>query len=87
MGEVSTHVYLLVKTFFGTRNYYLACVPIGTQIKLLIRLLSEASCENPKVLHNIRLIYPVGGLQELKDHNQTVSDFDLKNMSQLLMLT
>jgi tripartite motif-containing protein 9/67 len=87
MSDVSTFVYVIVKTFYGNRNYYCVCVPIATQLKQVIRLLSESSCENPKLLYNIRLIYTMGGLLELKDHNLTIADYGLKDMSQLLMFS
>ena len=70
-------MYILIKTFFGERNYYCACVTITTLLKHLLKLITEASCENPKVLHNIRFINPICSLNELKDHNQSLADLNI----------
>lgn len=79
--ELDTQLYLLVKTFYGGRHYYLVCVQFSTQIKHLIKLVSDASSDNPKMLHSIRLMHPMGEMKELKDHNAVVSDCGLPNMS------
>ena len=43
--------------------------------------MSDKSCDNPKMLHSIRLVSPMGGLKELKDPNATIADYNLGDFS------
>ncbi|CAD8175890.1 unnamed protein product [Paramecium octaurelia] len=84
--NISNVIFLLIKTFFGQRNYYLAIVPVTFTTEQLRSFIIDGIGQNQKLFHNIKLIHPMIQLKELKDTQIKLSEVGLKDFSQLLFL-
>ncbi|CAK69624.1 unnamed protein product (macronuclear) [Paramecium tetraurelia] len=84
--HISNVIFLLVKTFFGQRNYYLAIVPVNYTVEQLRSFIIDGIGQNQKMFHNIKLIHPMIQLKELKDSQIKLSEVGLKDFSQLIFL-
>lgn len=76
---------LNVKTFYGSRKKYTIDIDIKTSIQQIKQILLESHLETPKILHNLKLIYPMGSLKELND-SETVDKHNLPENTNLILL-
>ena len=79
-------VIINVKTFFGKRLSVKLIVDIRNTIQQIKNKVFEKCEENAKNFYNIRLIYPMGYMQELDVSTYCMESYKIPNNSNLIML-
>lgn len=75
-----------VKTFFGKRLKVSLIVDIRNTVQQIKNKVFEKCEENAKNFYNIRIIYPVGYMQELDVSTYSLETYKVPNNASLLML-
>jgi len=70
--DIRKKVTINIKTFYGSKKKVSIECDINTTIQQLKTLLLDSHLENAKTLYNLRLIYPMGTLQELNIPQNTI---------------
>lgn len=82
MRKVQIHV----KTFFGKRLKVSLFVDIRNTIQQIKNRVFEKCEENAKNFYNIRMIYPMGYMQELDVSTYCLESYRIPNGANLIML-
>ncbi|KAM3135484.1 negative regulation of SNARE complex assembly [Paramecium bursaria] len=82
--NTSNVVFILAKTFFGTRNYFLLIVPINASIDLIKQSIIEGMGQTESMMHNIKILHPIQGIKEL--NFQKLSDTIIRDYSQIIFI-
>jgi tripartite motif-containing protein 9/67 len=77
---------ITIKTFYANKKKISLSVDFNTTIQQLKNILLETHLENPKTICNLRLIYPMGFLQELNSTSQTLEQYKIPDHANIVLL-
>eukprot|EP01017_Pseudomicrothorax_dubius_P049567 TRINITY_DN9234_c0_g1_i1.p1 TRINITY_DN9234_c0_g1~~TRINITY_DN9234_c0_g1_i1.p1 ORF type:complete len:333 (+),score=89.79 TRINITY_DN9234_c0_g1_i1:26-1024(+) len=75
-----------VKSFFGERTKFALTADITTTIAQLKAMIIEAAGENSKNICNLRLLYPMGYINELSVGTNTLENYRIPDNGNLILL-
>jgi hypothetical protein len=75
-----------VKTFFGAREKYTVDAEISDTIQTVKNKVIELAHENSKNLANLRLVYPMGYINELSTNANSLESYRIPDHANLLLL-
>eukprot|EP00331_Platyophrya_macrostoma_P005446 CAMPEP_0176408176 /NCGR_PEP_ID=MMETSP0127-20121128/1806_1 /TAXON_ID=938130 /ORGANISM="Platyophrya macrostoma, Strain WH" /LENGTH=343 /DNA_ID=CAMNT_0017787433 /DNA_START=28 /DNA_END=1059 /DNA_ORIENTATION=+ len=85
-SQCKKKIKLNIKTYYGSRKRITVEVNIDATIEVLRNLLLTEHLESPGTIYNLRLLYPMGTMQELNVNNSTIEQYNLPDNANLVLL-
>jgi len=84
--QLKKKIDISIKTFYANKKKISLSVDFNTTVQQLKNILLESHLENPKTVCNLRLIYPMGYIQELSGNSQTLEQYKIPDRANIVLL-